>query len=394
MFTKASHVLFAIAIGAVANACNAQSMYTVTEIGGVSAGNFYRAFGINNAGQVVGQYETGDFGVSRAFLYSNGVLTDLGTLGGSSSVALAINNSGVIVGASQSNTGLQAFVYTAGAGMTNISPPGYGSIALGVSDSGLVVGSYWNGNIGPWGFTYQNGTSLSPPNTTTINGVFGTIIPTAANASGVTVGKVIDPSNQFVGQPYIANGQQGNVLPGVPGYSSSRASGINAAGDVIGFTDNGNSQSFLYSKGKMTLLGSLGGTFSGGVQVYGINSQDAVVGIAYNKNTEAWGYSNTPESSLDYHVLGGYMTTGSHAVIYRDGVLQDLNDLIDPSLGWELLDARSINDSGQIVGEGVINGHIHAFILTPVPEPSVRSEMLLGFGFLLASLGAKRRRFN
>ena len=44
---------------------------------------------INNNGQVVGEN-----GSNRAFLFSNGTMTDLGTLGGSQSVAYGINDSG------------------------------------------------------------------------------------------------------------------------------------------------------------------------------------------------------------------------------------------------------------------------------------------------------------
>ncbi len=58
----------------------------------------------------------------------------------------------------------------------------------------------------------------------------------------------------------------------------------------------------------------------------------------------------------------------------------DLNSLIDPSSGWSLFDAYGINDSGQITGEGFISGHQHAFLLTPIPEPS--SIMLAVFGFV------------
>ena len=49
-----------------------------------------RAFGINDSGQVVG-YSTNADGHERAFLYSNGTMIDLGTLGGLSSQARAIN---------------------------------------------------------------------------------------------------------------------------------------------------------------------------------------------------------------------------------------------------------------------------------------------------------------
>ncbi len=46
--------------------------------------------------------------------------------------------------------------------------------------------------------------------------------------------------------------------------------------------------------------------------------------------------------------------------------MQDLNSLIPAGSGWALSVARDINDAGQIVGEGVINGQQRAFLLTPV----------------------------
>jgi hypothetical protein len=48
----------------------------------------------------------------------------------------------------------------------------------------------------------------------------------------------------------------------------------------------------------------------------------------------------------------------------------DVNDLIDPLSGWELLDADDINDAGQIAGQGLIGGEYHAFLLTPIPPQS------------------------
>ena len=47
-----------------------------------------------------------------------------------------------------------------------------------------------------------------------------------------------------------------------------------------------------------------------------------------------------------------------------------MNSLIDPALGWSLIYASSINDSGQITGLGQIGGYTHTFLATPVPEPS------------------------
>ena len=75
-------------------------------------------------------------------------------------------------------------------------------------------------------------------------------------------------------------------------------------------------------------------------------------------------------------IAGGYAldTTGTDedAFLYTQaGGMQNLNNLIDPSLGWDLTGAGGINDAGDIVGSGFNpQGQFHAFLLTPVPEPS------------------------
>jgi probable HAF family extracellular repeat protein len=47
------------------------------------------------------------------------------------------------------------------------------------------------------------------------------------------------------------------------------------------------------------------------------------------------------------------------------GRLFDPNDLIDSQSGWVLSGAKDINNSGQIVGFGNLNGEERAFLLTP-----------------------------
>ena len=54
----------------------------------------------------------------------------------------------------------------------------------------------------------------------------------------------------------------------------------------------------------------------------------------------------------------------------------DLNDLVPTGSGWVLEFADDINSSGQIVGEGFIDGEFHAFLLTPVPPNCVNPPQM------------------
>jgi probable HAF family extracellular repeat protein len=141
--------------------------------------------------------------------------------------------------------------------------------------------------------------------------------------------------------------------------NNSLGNAINASGWVTGDlfnSDNSAGHAFLFN-GQMNDLGSLPGfDLSRGD---GINDKGQVVGAVY-----------TPIYGLNQF----------HAFIYdsQNGMV-DLNSLISPKSGWILAEAAAINDSGQIVGTGHHGNTAHAFLLTPVPEPST---------FVLAGLSA------
>jgi hypothetical protein len=92
----------------------------------------------------------------------------------------------------------------------------------------------------------------------------------------------------------------------------------------------------------------------------------------------------------------------SRAFVWFNGMMFDLNELVNPDSGWTLDAAYGINDAGQIVGSGLWNGQATAFRLDPlealstarsvaslsdspsaaaaVPEPAAMA--LTGFGTL------------
>ncbi len=58
-------------------------------------------------------------------------------------------------------------------------------------------------------------------------------------------------------------------------------------------------------------------------------------------------------------------TFNSTALVWQGKMPVDLNTLIPNDSGWYLQGALSINDAGEIVGYGLIDGNLHAFRATP-----------------------------
>ncbi|MET0625473.1 MAG: Calx-beta domain-containing protein, partial [Pyrinomonadaceae bacterium] len=103
------------------------------------------AYGINNAGNIVGTAQTSG-GASHAFISAGGVVTDLGTLGGTNSFAYDLNESDVVVGhanipSSNASRPFHAFRWTSAGGMLDLGTlGGVRSIAYGINASGQIVG--------------------------------------------------------------------------------------------------------------------------------------------------------------------------------------------------------------------------------------------------------------
>jgi probable HAF family extracellular repeat protein len=180
------------------------------------------------------------------------------------------------------------------------------------------------------------------------------------------------------------------------GGPSSIGYAINNAGHIAGWatTSSGEDRAFFYD-GLMHDLGTLGGSISVGL---GINDQDRVTGYSFTADgsTHVFLYDGAMH---DLGTLGGADAQGDdinnlgqivgtsytagyadvHAFLYDPLLgMRDLNDLIDPLSSWELIHAKAINDVGQITGYGWYDGEVHAFLLTPVPEPASAMLAILG----------------
>lgn len=112
-----------------------------------------RAYAINDAGQAVGYYTVGQ--ENHAFLYQNGILTDIGTKGSPHTAAWAINALGEVVGLTYvrpAGCGVGTCDFTAHAfswkdgvmtDLNDLLPQGSGwvlSYAFGVNIRGEIVG--------------------------------------------------------------------------------------------------------------------------------------------------------------------------------------------------------------------------------------------------------------
>jgi len=319
-----------------ASSAFAAVQYTVVDLGTLG-GQYSYAIAINAAGQIVGNSDAGPNVGEHAFLYSNGVMKDLGTLGGISE-AWAIDSSGVVVGDSAvSPSGdIHAF-FTRGSNMSDITAADSRGYARGINSHGEIVGEgALNTGLYDKPFFYSNATLT-----------------------------YFEP----LGQTYGA------------------ANAINDAGQIVGYTGiAGGERAFLYQNGVSTDLGTLGGTWARTV-AYAINQAGAVVGWAMNEQFQhAFLYENGQMQDLGALPPDGHNTNYSeafaindrgvivgdsnlHAVRWVNGTISDLNQMIPPDFAIYLTEATGINDSGEIICNGFVNGHAHAFLLVPGVTP-------------------------
>jgi probable HAF family extracellular repeat protein len=308
--------------------------YVVTDLGTLGGSTSFSQ-GINSSGQVTGGADTSVEGNSAAFLYSNGLMSNLGYLAnGTRSFGRDINDSGLVTGFSTTsgNSFGNAFLYSDGSmrklgGLTDDS---LGS-GYGINSLGEVVGDdspnpathntflYSNGNMSAFGAVGTRGRSI--------------------NDSGQVTGSSIFNN---VGTAFLySNGTM--ISLGTLGGSLSLGTDINNSGQVTGYSYTpgiSDSKAFIYSNGVMKNLGTIGGGENSGLS---INNFGQVTGKFHTANDA---------TSLGF--------------LYTDGTMYDLNNLLVGDFRPTISEGNAINDKGQIAATGLVGGQSHALLLNPV----------------------------
>jgi probable HAF family extracellular repeat protein len=110
----------------------------VLDLGTLGGSSF--AFAVNDADQVAGMSAIAS-GVMHPFLYAQGAMRDLGTLGGNSGMAFALNASGIVVGASETQDGsVRAFRYDGRLTELRVAGPFENALATSIDSRGQIVG--------------------------------------------------------------------------------------------------------------------------------------------------------------------------------------------------------------------------------------------------------------
>ena len=380
-----------IATAALAAQEAAPPSYVVYDSGTLGA-TFAFGSGVSNLGWVAGASNT-NTGALHASLSTPGSVIDLGTLGGANSaVEWPIkNNHGLIVGISETATAdplgesfsCAAFIATNGHtclpflwrnGTLGALPllGGNNGFATGINNAGTAVG---------WAETAQHDPSCVPPQ-----------------------------QLQFEAVEWTAGTNQPQVLAPLGGDSTSAATAINDAGEVVGISGECDvavgafsaRHAVLWVSGRPIRLPTLGG--QGWNTPMAISNDGIIVGfsdaggdvvdgvLTPNFQAVLW----TPGGIVNLHTLPGdqiaeatgvndfgrivgtsFDANGNPRVfLWEHGRIYDLNTLVQPNAPLYLLETGDINDRGEITGlacvvvDGACGNDIHIFVAIVAPESS------------------------
>jgi probable HAF family extracellular repeat protein len=373
-----------IVVGCFSNAA-AQTSYKVTDLGTEGDDILGCAMSLNDLGwtEVMAQNlppgeQDNLMGMllnGRLFLDIDGFKLDLGTLGGTNTTSNwgEINDFGLIVGDSETavpdpngedicgfGTHLTCLPFLWEFPKMRALPTlgGNNGQASSINNRGQIVGFAENGAL-----------DSSCPSGTTNNRVALPVMWERGTAKAFPlVGNDVDGDAFWINEQGQAVGYSGNCTTALHGVSwqngvvsplldlgnGAIAQGINNRGQIVGQVGSADGSTFLAAvwqngaDGPVTNIGTAPGDAAAFAS--GINDRGQVVG-----------------SSLDSKF------NWSHAFIWQDNVLTDLDTVFPASSNLFPVMANKINESGQISGMAIVRsgpheGEIHAFLATPVNE--------------------------
>jgi probable HAF family extracellular repeat protein len=241
---------------------------------------------------------------TRALLWQDGAMQDLGTLGGNDAFAISVNGRGQIAGNSFTNS-----IPNAETGIPTVHP-----------------------------FIWENGQMVDLGS---LGGLFA--VASKLNAKGQVAG-TSDLAGDQTAHPFVW--ERGSLRDlGTLGGTFGSGNWLDEAGGVVGGATTKDDQlfrAFRWENGKMTNLGSLNGDQCS--VAFGGNSKGQVVGNSL--------------SDCDHE---------THAFLWENGgPMVDLNSFLPPGSGILLREGVFINERGEIAVDGrLANGDVHAFVLVP-----------------------------
>ena len=372
----------AVPIGLLAQNSREQVRYSLTDLGTLG-GTFSIGHGINDKGWVLGFSTLPGDQETRATLWVQGRKIDLGTLGGANSEAFyGPSDSGWVAGSAETSTPdpldqqpcfygsyLTCLPFVWRDGVMTALPTLGGSFgnAFNVNNLGQVVGAAASAAPDPTcagqpiiqGFQpvlWKNGHVLELPTIAGDPDGLAAGINDKGQAVGGT-GNCAQANNLQTTHAVLWENGAATDLGSLGGTTYSFAENINNLGQVVGVSNisgDTTSHAFLRQNGVMTDLGTLAGdSFS---DAHWINDNGQVVGLSCDTNGNC------------------------RAFRWQNGVMTDINELTHAGSPLYALEALEINMRGEIVGYGLqlSTGDIHAFLATPLAGENVGASIAPG----------------
>jgi probable HAF family extracellular repeat protein len=333
-----------------------------------------QALAINTSGQITGSAGTS---AGKAFLDTNGVIQNIDTFQNSTgSQGNAVNDSGDVVGEYYTNPYYpRAFLYTNGT-LTDIGGNYQQTHAYAINNHGQVVGSYKDHtHEGPVIFVNGSPVLLDP-----MHGREGYAYD--INDSGQIVG-------QIASEAFLYENGSFHLLGGLPGFTLSAALGINERGDIVGTSHDVHPvvSATLFTRGAVFNLNNMIDPHSGWMlqKAYAINAAGQIVGFGFNPAGLWEGFLLTPTSGVGPVLVPGD-ADGNGTIDFSD--LLTLSQNYGKAGMWTQGD---FTGDGKVAFDDLLGlaqnyGHTLSPTASAVPEPSATISILA------ASLLLSRRR--